>query len=64
MPAGDTDRSLGQWNAWVEQGETLQERRARLAQVPDDMRDQVKSHLTLSWHLKSAKRQKSIAGKN
>lgn len=62
MSTGDTDptdRCLGQWNAWVESGDTLQERRARLAQVPEDMREQVKSHLTLCWHLKNAQRQKS-----
>jgi len=38
-------QSLGEYNAWVEAGKTREERASRLAEVPDDMRDQVRRHV-------------------
>lgn len=51
-----TDRTLGQWNAHVEQGSSIVERRARLAEVPEHLRDSVKDHLATVWALKDAAR--------
>lgn len=46
---------LGQWQAWVESGTTLEERRARLSEVPEELREQVKGHLRTVWGLKRKK---------
>jgi hypothetical protein len=51
-----SDRSLGQWNGYVEQGATLTERRARLAEVPEHLQGQVKDHLVTVFALKDAAR--------
>jgi hypothetical protein len=40
----DDRRTLGQWNAYVESGATHDERRARLEEVPEDLRATVKRH--------------------
>lgn len=49
-------RSLGQWNAYVEAGQSKEERRARLAEVPEPMRAQVESHVRTVYALKSRAR--------
>ena len=38
-------RCLGQWNAYVEAGETKEQCTARLQEVPEQMRAQVKAHV-------------------
>lgn len=38
-------RSLGQWNAYAEAGQTHDERRRRMLEAPPELRDQVLSHL-------------------
>jgi len=46
VPGSDqSTRGLGQWNAYVLQGRTAAQRRARLAEVPDEYREQVESHV-------------------
>lgn len=55
-PAQPPARSLGQWSAYVESGATLQERRARLAEVPEPLRDSVKDHLVTVFALRDAAR--------
>jgi hypothetical protein len=49
-------RTLGEWNGYVEQGATLTERRARLAEVPEHLQGQVKDHMATVWALKDAAR--------
>lgn len=49
---GKISRGLGQWNAYAEAGETHEERKARLEEVPEDMRARVLDHLRTVWALK------------
>lgn len=42
----------GCWQAFVEQGRTLEDRRRRLAMVPDGLQDQVALHLVTVFELK------------
>ena len=43
------------WNAYVEAGKDLAERRERLAMVPDNMRQSVQAHVACYFRLKAAK---------
>ncbi len=47
-----TNDSRGEWAAYVEAGQTLEERRARLACCPQQVQDYVKSHLKTVFALK------------
>lgn len=51
--------NLGMLNAYVERGETREERAARLATVPDNLREAVKNHVQTYFQIKSAKARKS-----
>jgi hypothetical protein len=51
-------RTLGQWNAFVEAGESILDRRARLAEVPDDIRESVRAHVATVFLLREAARLK------
>ena len=55
------NRSISEWNAFVEAGATLTERRARLAEAPEHMRDHIKNHLATVWALKDAARLRAQA---
>jgi len=49
----------GQWNAYVESGSTKDVRKARLAEVPADMRKDVELHVKTvfslrAWHARQA----------
>ena len=44
---------LGTWNAYVERGPDLEERRRRLAEVPDHWREQVRRHVAGYFRLKA-----------
>ena len=44
---------LGPWNAYVERGPDLEERRRRLAEVPDHWREQVRQHVACYFRLKA-----------
>lgn len=41
-----------QYNAWVEAGETREERKARLEQVPEKYRNDVERHLKTVWAIR------------
>lgn len=56
---GVVRRSLGAWNAYVETGETLEIRRARLAEVPADWREAVRSHLAMVFALRASARRRA-----
>lgn len=49
-------RTRSQWNAYVEAGASLAERRARLAEVPDEWRESVRAHVALVFQLREAAR--------
>lgn len=53
-------RCLGVWNAYVEQGASQPMRRARLEEVPAELRDQVQRHVQTVFAL----RRKAQAKKN
>lgn len=57
-----TGRSLPQWNAYVESGRTIQERRERLREVPEEWRDAVAAHVAMVWQMKHAARQRRRSG--
>lgn len=42
-------------NAYVERGDTREERAARLATVPDNLRQAVKSHVACYFKVRAAK---------
>ncbi len=44
---------LGNWNAYVERGPSLEERRRRLAEVPDHWSEQVRRHVASYFRLKA-----------
>lgn len=45
----------GNWNAYVAAGKTREQRKARLDEVPGDMRLMVKSHVETAYKLKQKK---------
>lgn len=47
--------NLGMLNAYVERGETREERAARLATVPDNLRQAVQRHVQAYFRIKQAK---------
>ena len=47
-----TDRTWGEWNAYVVQGDTRAERRRRLAEVPDPLRDRIRRHVETYFELR------------
>ena len=47
--------NLGMLNAYVERGDTREERAARLATVPDNLRQQVRAHVACYFRVKAAK---------
>jgi hypothetical protein len=49
-------KTVGQWNAYVEQGQTTVDRRRRLAEVPEDLRDSVAAHVMLVFRMRHAAR--------
>lgn len=53
-----TSANLGVLNAYVEAGETREERAARLATVPDNLRQAVQNHVQAYFRIKSAKARK------
>ena len=52
--------SLGMLNAWVERGDTREERAARLATVPDNLRQAVKAHVQAYFRIRAAKAMREI----
>ena len=46
---------IATWNAYVEAGDTREERAARLATVPDNLRQQVRAHVACYFRVKAAK---------
>lgn len=50
-----TSWSIPQWNAYVESGKDREERLARLAEVPANLRDEVMAHVSCYFRLKAAK---------
>ena len=46
----------GEWNGYVESGKDLMERRARLAEVPEEWRDSVRAHVATVFAMKEAAR--------
>jgi hypothetical protein len=55
-------RTAPQWQAYVESGATIQDRRARLAEITDpDLRARVQDHLLLVFQLRDAARQRARA---
>lgn len=40
-----SEKSQGQWNAYVAAGKTKEERNRRLSEVPEPVRQQVKNHV-------------------
>ena len=55
MTIPPTSASVATWNAYVEAGDTREERAARLATVPDNLRQAVKNHVQAYFRIKSAK---------
>jgi hypothetical protein len=51
---GMVRQALGQWNAYVASGASLEARRARLAEVPEAWREAVRAHLTLVFAMRAA----------
>ena len=47
--------NLGMLNAYVERGDTREERAARLATVPDNLREAVQRHVQTYFRIKAAK---------
>lgn len=45
-------RGLGQWQGYVASGKTREERVSRLAEVPEDMRADVKRHVETIYAIK------------
>ena len=50
--------SQGLWNAYIELGKDKEERIRRLAEVPKDLRTQVKEHVTTVFKLKKLAHEK------
>ena len=51
-------RTLGQWNAYVEAGRDKAQRRARLDEVPTELRDAVASHVRTYFAIQARQRRK------
>jgi len=51
--------TLGQFCAYVEAGESIMDRRARLAEVPEEMRESVRAHVATVFLLREAARRKT-----
>jgi len=47
--------SLGMWSAYVEKGQTKEERNLRLNAVPERMKEQVKNHVVTVFKLRKIK---------
>lgn len=47
--------NLGMLNAYVERGDTREERAARLATVPDHLRERVMAHVRAYFRIKAEK---------
>ena len=50
------DAGVGEWNAYVAAGDSLEERRARLDQCPDEYRDRVRSHVQTVFAIRKNRR--------
>lgn len=48
----------GQWNAYVAAGHSREDRLTRLAEVPEQWKDRVKSHVETVFRLAKSKKQK------
>lgn len=48
-----TDRNPGQWNAYVSAGSDKEERKKRLAEVPEAMRGDVERHVRTVFAIKN-----------
>jgi hypothetical protein len=46
---------LATWNAYVESGDTREDRAARLATVPDNLRHMVMAHVACYFKVRTAK---------
>ena len=46
---------IATWNAYVEAGDTREERAARLATVPDNLRQAVQRHVQAYFRIRAAK---------
>ena len=55
MTIPPTSASAGAWNAYVESGDTREERAARLATVPDNLRQAVQRHVQAYFRIRAAK---------
>jgi len=55
------EHSQGLWNAYVELGFDNAERKRRLAQVPEVLREKVKQHVITVFKLKKQAHEKSLA---
>lgn len=53
----DQDASAPQWQAYAAQGDSLSERRARIAQAPEAMRPRIEAHLRTLWEVRNHQRQ-------
>ena len=49
------ERTMGEWNAYVEKGKTKEERNLRLNAVPAHMKEQVKGHVVTCFKLRAVK---------
>jgi hypothetical protein len=47
--------NIGRWNAYVESGKTREERAARLAEVPESIRQNVMRHVEAYFRIRAAK---------
>jgi len=50
----------GNWNAYVGSGTTREERRERLAEVPDKYRDSVESHVRTQFQIQAANKKAAL----
>lgn len=55
-------QSLGEWNAYVESGQTREERRRRLAECPERWREQVRKHVEICFSVRRYYRRQGGAG--
>lgn len=51
----ERQRTMGEWNAYVEKGKTKEERNVRLNAVPENMKEQVKAHVVTCFKLRAVK---------
>lgn len=47
-----TERTRGQWNGYVASGKDKAERSKRLAEVPEELREEVKRHVMTMFSIK------------